>query len=311
MDVKRFHPLLGSLDLLASNVSDEQYWVCDGDDWTFIKVFPQKGLVLLDYSFFENFELTLKIGTTKTTLKPMYVQELADEAVVFARGDTILFYDYVNSRWYVRFDGVPESPSNIILTDYEENKYLVGVPYLRGPSSLPSPILQGEYAEITLTNYLEPDDIDKECKLIIDPTNIGYYQKSSTTSIEGIYEGKLAYKGKRMRVGWGVWKDQSGEWVREVGESDGDIQLDGISFDDGRYIYGTYEDPKGWWEYEGKIEYEKDITFTFKLPPDSQENITKEDVVFTWLGFKVYSNQSTKKALQQKKMYVSESPVWR
>ena len=312
LDVKRFHPLLGMLDFLASNNNYDRYWICEGNDWAFVKVFPKNGFVLLDSSFFENFVITIKVGSDKYQLKPLYIKELAYEQVVFARGDTILFYDYDDSRWYVRFDGIPEKPSNTLFTDYEENKYIVGVSYLRGPVSLPSPILQGEYAEITLTNFLAPEYRERECKLIIDPTNIGYYQKSSSTSIEGIYEGKLAYTGKRFRVGWGVWKDSSGQWVREIDKVDGKTQIQGATYDptEEKYYIGTKDDVKGWWEFDGTIEFEKDITFNFVRPPESNAEL-QGNKIFTWVGFKVYSSQITKKTLQQKQIYVSESPVWR
>ncbi len=273
----------------------------DGD------VFPDIGLVLFDNSILEELKIELDVDGRVTELFPTYITNISGErGVVYAskEDDTILFYD---GSWYVRFDGIPQKPSNELLTDNEDNEYILGVPYLRCGGTLPT-LLSSDVQEISCSNNLDVDDRDKECYLYIDTRKVGYYYKQSRASIEGIYEGKLAYEGKRFRVGWGVWKDLDDSWYIETDDDAGKIQIQGITFADSKYYIGTKDDPTGWWEFSGTIEFEKDITFTFVLPQNSQEE-AKENITLTWYGFCIYNKDD--KPIKSIKKYVCESPTWR
>lgn len=324
--VSRFHPYTGVMQMFTLN---------DGGNNPLFSFLPNRGIIFLfnsyagrilcDKSFFENIKFTLtKDGEKVATLKPMY-SNIDGTYPVFVNDDTtthadfqnaIFFYNREDNDWYVRFDGATSKPYREEVEDFDGNKYYIGSPYLKMYSmSFPEGFIGESSIEWrAVSDNMWGDYIDADFAININTDDVGYYIKNTQNTLEGVYIGKNAYEGKRVRVGWGVWVNGSTQYFEKPELTKrGTIDVAGITYDTltEKYIYSETGSASVWWECD-KIEFEKDFTMEFKKPDDSDEP-TQADKTFTWYGFRLTYQDAERKerVIKAEKLYVAETPTWR
>lgn len=324
--ISRFHPYTGVMQMITLNESPSNpLYSFLPNQGIFFLFNSSAGRILCDSSFFDNIKLTLTMdGEEVVSLKPMFCNIDSTYPVFVSDGTTtnadfknaIFFCDSFDGDWYVRFDGATSKPYREEVEDFNGKKYYIGSPFLKMyPMSFPEGFIEESSIEWkAVSNNMWGDYIEADFAININTDDVGYYRKTIPDTIEGVYNGRNAYEGKRVRVGWGVWVNGSTQYFEKSElTKHGTIDVAGITYDTltGKYIYSETNTASVWWECD-KIEFEKDFTMKFKKPEDSEEP-TQDNKIFYWWGFRLtYKDAEHKeRAINNEKLYVAETPTWR